>query len=89
MADITAGLLVVCGCSTGLPLPMPGLGLPVCTVCCSCFSVWASTFTSQETINSVVDSPLCEGLFHELSLPFGMDGKCMRMVEMYENGGNV
>ena len=42
----------------------------------------ASTFPSQETVNSVVDSPLCEGLFHELSMPLGMDDrlrwKCMR-----------
>ena len=82
MADITAGLLVVCGSSTGLPLATPGLGLPICTVWCSCFSVWASTFPSQETVNSVFDSPLCEGLFHELSMPLGMDDrlrwKCMR-----------
>ena len=42
----------------------------------------ASTFPSQETVNSVVDCSLCEGLFHELSVPLGMDDrlrwKCMR-----------
>ena len=32
----------------------------------------ASTFPSQETVNSVVDCSLCEGLFHELSVPLGM-----------------
>ena len=35
--------------------------------------VWASTFPSQETINSVFGNPLYEGLFHELSMPLGMD----------------
>ena len=73
--NITAGLLVVCGSSIGLPLAAPGLGLPVCTVWCPCFSVWASTFPSQETVNSVFNNPLCEGLFQELSMPFGMDDR--------------
>ena len=35
----------------------------------------ASTFPSQETVNSVFDNPLCEGLFQELSLPLGMDDR--------------
>ena len=48
MADITTGLLVVYGCRAGLPLAIPGLGLPVCTVWYSYFSVGASTFPSQE-----------------------------------------
>ena len=35
----------------------------------------ASTFPFQETVNSVFNNPLCEGLFQELSMPFGMDDR--------------
>ena len=42
----------------------------------------ASTFPSQETVNSVVGNPFYEGLFHELSMSLGMGDrlqwKCMR-----------
>ena len=78
--NITAGLLVVCGSSIGRPLAAPGLGLPVCTVWCPCFSVWASTFPSQESVNSVFDTPLCEGLFQESLCLLGW---------MTGHGGNV
>ena len=37
----------------------------------------APTFPSQETINSVFDSPLSEGLFQELSVPLGMDDRTL------------
>ena len=74
MAGIPAGLLVVCGCSPGLPLAAPGPGLPVCSLMFLLLCV-ASTFPSQETVNSVFDNPLCEGLFQELSVPLGMDDR--------------
>ena len=74
MADITAGLLVVCGSSTGLPSETPRLGLPVCSLMFLLLCV-AFTFQSQETVNSVFNNPLCEGLFQELSLPLGVDDR--------------
>ena len=74
MSGAIAGLLVVCGCRAGLPLALPGPGLPVCSLMFLLLCV-ASTFPSQETINSVFGNPFYEGLFHELSMPLGMDDK--------------
>ena len=74
MSGAAAGLLVVCGCSTGLPLALPGPGLPMCSLMFLLLCV-TSTFPSQETVNSVFDNPLCEGLFQELSVPLGMDDR--------------
>ena len=70
MAGIPAGLLVVCGSSTGLPSETPRPGLPMCSLM-FLLLCGASTFPSQETVNSVFDNPRCEGLFQELSLPLG------------------
>ena len=81
MSGAAAGLLVDCGCSPGLPLGTPGPGLPVCSLMFLLLCV-ASTFPSQETVNSVVGNPFYEGLFHELSMSLGMGDrlqwKCMR-----------
>ena len=74
MADITAGLLVVCGSSTGLPLVA---GIACVYSLMFSFLCLASTFPSQETVNSVFDNPLCEGLFQELSVPLGMDDRTL------------
>ena len=83
MAGIPAGLLVVCGSSTGLPSETPRPGLPMCSLM-FLLLCGASTFPSQETVNSVFDNPRCEGLFQELSLPLGMDDrtrwKCIRYI---------
>ena len=83
MADIPAGLLVVCGCSTALPLATPGLGLPMCTVWHFCFSVWPPHFHLRKLYKQCVWQSAPWG-----SLPRGLcaswDGWQVT-VEMYQN----